>query len=100
MLTDLLEAIVSAIVGPLVKWLEGRKSARADAAAEVNRNAALSDSSALRDASDEAIEASHAQTDEALDHLHSDAAQPNSLRKQSDDAQRAIDSANDSVRGA
>jgi hypothetical protein len=100
MLTDLLEAIVSALVGPLVKWLEGRKASRADATAAANRNAAAVDSSALRDTSAHEIEVSHAQTDEALDHLHTDAAQPNSLRKQSDDAQRAIDSANDSVRGA
>jgi hypothetical protein len=92
--------IVIALLKPLFGWYARRKASKQYAEEQASRDAALRDSQVIRDTSDKAIEASHVQTEQQLDHLRADAAAGgnDSLRRESDDVNAAMDAANSGVR--
>lgn len=94
-----MKTVLQALIGWFVNWLMGwftrRKATKQDAAASAARDAALKESQTMRDSADASIEKSHEESDVDRNRVDSDAnAGAEQLRKQSDDVQRAIDSAN------
>lgn len=95
-----LEALAAALVQWLGGWLGKRQAAKAALARRANRDAAVRDSQAQRDTTDQAVEASHVETEKSADQLRADVAAggADQLRHEASDVQRAIDAANGHMR--
>jgi hypothetical protein len=100
----MIETILEAIFGGLIKWaaswLSAREASRSAQKAAIATGKAEVQQSVDRDATDSQVEADRETTNAELNQADSDAVGPNGVQRTSEDAATAVAAANDSVRGA
>lgn len=102
MLLDILESIVSSLVGIATKWLFSRQQSRAAAKAQAQRDAAEVGQSTNRDITDTAVQAAREQTDATLSQMGAQSGNDvaNELQRDAAAANAAAQQADRDVRGA